>query len=301
MPTPPTPLTSSPLDVGWASARWCGAVLICGWLVTLTAFETRGGPRTSLIWSCGCALWLTWHARWQTGLLVSIAGVLASLTVRRAWGLPQELLFGAVALGGQCCLLVWTEACYADWRRARALARIDFLTGCDNRLALLETISAELARSQRHGRPFALAMFDCDGFKQLNDREGHARGDAALRALGQTLQQNIRCYDSVGRLGGDEFVVVLPETDLPDAEAALERLRANLLLSVERQFGGLTLTAGVMVFECLPESAEHCLALVDEVMYRARRNGRSCTEFAVYHPEGDRPLAEIATVPLRPR
>lgn len=233
-------------------------------------------------------------------MLVSLVGVMASLTVRRAWGLPQELLFGAVALGAQFCLLVWTAACHADWRRARELARIDFLTGCDNRLALLETITAELARSARLGRPLALAMFDCDGFKQLNDREGHTRGDAALVALARTLQQNVRSYDSVGRLGGDEFIVVLPETDLPGAEAALERLRANLQLAVERQFSGLTLTAGVMVFESLPDTAEDCLKLVDEVMYRARRTGRNRTEFAVYHPEGDIP-APVATVPLRPR
>ena len=108
-------------------------------------------------------------------------------------------------------LCAW-QAELAD-RRRRELAlisRADPLTGCLNRRGFEERLAAELDEGLRAGRPLAVVMFDLDGFKEINDTQGHAAGDEILCWTVKTIEETIRPMDSVGRLGGDEFVVLLP-------------------------------------------------------------------------------------------
>src|SRR3990172_9993580 len=98
-------------------------------------------------------------------------------------------------------------------RRAQdraALARsvlIDPLTGVGNREAFNRQVTAELARAKRHDHPLALAMIDLDGFKEVNDRLGHAAGDRGLALVARPLREATRAADAVFRWGGDEFAV----------------------------------------------------------------------------------------------
>lgn len=102
-------------------------------------------------------------------------------------------------------------------------AFMDPLTGAGNRRALTRDIDRELARSFRHSRPVCIVAIDVDGLKGINDTQGHAAGDEALRRLALALTESLRVGDSVYRVGGDEFVVLLPETAAEDVQSLLER------------------------------------------------------------------------------
>jgi diguanylate cyclase (GGDEF)-like protein len=95
----------------------------------------------------------------------------------------------------------------------RDFALTDPLTGVANRRALLAAAEHEIARHRRAERPFAVVMVDLDGFKQVNDRFGHAAGDDLLRDVATTLTKAMRGQDTVARFGGDEFCVLAPDTD----------------------------------------------------------------------------------------
>ena len=108
----------------------------------------------------------------------------------------------------------------------------DHLTGLLNRRSFDEQFAAACARSDRYGWPFALVLLDIDGFKAVNDRLGHATGDAMLRAVGMGLVQNVRGGDVAARLGGDEFALILANACEVDCRALTDRVGAAVRLAV---------------------------------------------------------------------
>jgi diguanylate cyclase (GGDEF)-like protein len=106
----------------------------------------------------------------------------------------------------------------------RDAAHSDHLTGLPNRRAFEATAGRELARARRGGGPLALVMMDLDGFKGVNDRFGHARGDELLVTVADVLREEMRAVDVVARLGGDEFALLLPDADRVGAEAVVARI-----------------------------------------------------------------------------
>lgn len=102
-------------------------------------------------------------------------------------------------------------------RRIRALAATDDLTGVANRRAFEAALEREHARARRHGTGLCVAILDLDGFKQQNDRHGHARGDQILREVAEAWSDQLRPGDVLARLGGDEFGLVLPTCSPPRA------------------------------------------------------------------------------------
>lgn len=110
-------------------------------------------------------------------------------------------------------------------KHLEALATRDDLTGLLNRRGFHEALAVEMDRTRRgHSRGGVMVMIDLDGFKTVNDRYGHAVGDACLRLVGQTLGQDIRTMDAAARPSGDEFIVLLA-----DAETECAALRAQKL------------------------------------------------------------------------
>ena len=96
--------------------------------------------------------------------------------------------------------------------------------GCFNRRAFNERLEQEVSRSVRYGHPMALVLCDLNGFKALNDRNGHAAGDEALQVVGGVLTSVLRTADAAFRIGGDEFALILPETGEDEARAAVDRV-----------------------------------------------------------------------------
>src|SRR5207237_828725 len=112
--------------------------------------------------------------------------------------------------------------------REHLLARTDPLTGAANGRTFYETVQVECDRARRASRHLTLAYFDVDDFKLLNDRFGHAAGDAALLQVVRTIHLHLRTSDLLARLGGDEFALLMPEIDADGAVLLLDRLQTML-------------------------------------------------------------------------
>jgi diguanylate cyclase (GGDEF)-like protein len=142
------------------------------------------------------------------------------------------------------------------------LADHDALTGLLNRRGFERALAQLLAACRRYRSDAALIYLDLDGFKALNDRAGHAAGDAALKTVAETLLAGVRESDLVARLGGDEFAVVLLNADKAAAEAKGEALDA----AITRAISGLGASFGVRVYESGMAAAQ-MLAEADAAMY----------------------------------
>ncbi len=147
-----------------------------------------------------------------------------------------------------------------------SLARSDALTGLPNRRVLSEQLDQEMARARRSGAGLCLAVIDVDHFKAYNDSRGHLAGDELLRASAIAWDGALRGGDTIARFGGEEFVVVLPETELGEAEEIVERLRAVTA-------AGVTCSAGLARWDFL-ESAAELVGRADSALYRAKDDGR---------------------------
>lgn len=115
-----------------------------------------------------------------------------------------------------------------------------------------------------------MLVADLDGFKAVNDRYGHCRGDEVLVAVARTLRAALRANDVVFRYGGDEFVVLLPETGRPEAEAVAARL-SQAVRGLELPEGlRLTLSTGVAVFPDDAADEQALFTRADQAMYRMK-------------------------------
>ncbi len=162
-------------------------------------------------------------------------------------------------------------------------ASTDPLTGVMNRRRFLEVCEGEMYRAARFGRPIALAMFDLDFFKRINDAHGHAVGDQCLRAFVGAVRANIRQTDTLARFGGEEFTLLMPETGLEAARALCERLReavARATVATAAETLGLTVSVGVTVCDLGETSIDPALARADAALYAAKNKGRNRVEVA---------------------
>ncbi|MDP9399833.1 MAG: diguanylate cyclase [Actinomycetota bacterium] len=179
-------------------------------------------------------------------------------------------------------------------RRLAALADRDPLTGVLNHRALHERLETELVRAERDRNPVSVLVLDVDAFKPVNDRLGHAAGDAVLRALSRALVSEGRAHDVAGRIGGDEFVLVLPGATAAQARAVAPRVALALAATAPH---GVTLSAGAAEFPAHAGSAPELLELADAAMYRTKAlGGDGCLVFspAETSPRSDREAIEQA-------
>ena len=153
-----------------------------------------------------------------------------------------------------------------------ALSIRDPLTGIANYRHLITNLEAEIERSERTGRPFALLLLDVDGLKQINDRHGHLTGSRALCRVAEVLRDSARVVDTAARYGGDEFALLLPETT---AEAALnvgERVSAGLAADPERP--AVRVSQGVAIHPQDGATPDALIEAADRKLYRGRALAR---------------------------
>lgn len=164
------------------------------------------------------------------------------------------------------------------YQDVQELAIIDSLTKVFNRRYYLERFKEELERSQKFNYQFCCLMIDIDYFKEYNDRYGHIVGDAVLRELSGTIQQNIRQIDLMGRYGGEEFSVILSQTDKEAARFAAERIRQAIEEKRIRAYDEelkITVSTGISAF---PDDGKDMKTLIDKAdtaLYRAKEEGRN--------------------------
>jgi two-component system cell cycle response regulator len=213
----------------------------------------------------------------------TVVGRLAVAPAARGFSREDERLLSVLAaeLGGPLEM----TSLYED---ARRLATTDAVTGLLNRRAFIDALERERARSDRHTFPVSLLLLDVDHFKNVNDRYGHAAGDAVLQGVARALLPMARRSDVVARWGGEEFVVLLPQTRSEGARIAAERIRraiANVKHPVPSCPEPLRITASIGASSAIsPWSADSLVAAADEAMYQAKSRGRNRVEVA---PEAD--------------
>jgi diguanylate cyclase (GGDEF)-like protein/PAS domain S-box-containing protein/putative nucleotidyltransferase with HDIG domain len=245
-----------------------------------------------------------------------------------------EALWGALTVGGgrprafapdaeavleRMAALLSLALATADARsQLETRAATDPLTGLLDHRAFQERLEAELQRARRHGRPLAVALFDVDDFKPVNETRGHEAGDEILRVVARALAEGGRASEVAARLGGDEFVVLAPETDAPGALALAERVRARAAAGSAALGMPVSLSAGVCSLAGAGDG--DLLQGADRALYWAKAHGRD--QCSVYAPEvvadlsaaerverlereraltGLRVLARRADAPERPR
>jgi diguanylate cyclase (GGDEF)-like protein len=162
------------------------------------------------------------------------------------------------------------------------LANIDTLTGALSRRNFLNLAEQELARSNRYQLPLMLLMLDLDHFKLINDRHGHAAGDAVLHGFVQTVTAVLRESDLIGRIGGEEFAVLLPNTTHEGGRALAQRIIDSVRGSPV-EVGGQRIPYTVSIGAgCLSSETSFAalLGVADAALYRAKNGGRDRLELA---------------------
>ncbi len=165
-------------------------------------------------------------------------------------------------------------------KREHMQAISDALTGIFNRPAYETRLAQEYARWKRYRTPFALMLWDVDGFKFINDAYGHTAGDNALKLIAGVLKHNLRDADFIARYGGDEFAALLSETDLGTAMVVAEKLRVSIV-EADHSHGDtkvpITLSCGVASIRD-GDTPDVVFERADAALYRAKRNGKNCCE-----------------------
>jgi diguanylate cyclase (GGDEF)-like protein len=220
-------------------------------------------------------------------LLAAIASTLgASVTALAVWGfIPFTLwTFRAVDVGMLIDATLLALALTYQFRvgqeerfRAEQLARLDPLTGINNRRAFYDIAGSIWAIAQRHSHHLSVVLMDIDHFKRINDVHGHACGDDFLVETGKVLKRTVREQDVVARWGGEEFILLLPETDQREAAALAERLRmaiAEMRIPGAKNAPTVTASFGVAQRDFRHRNLDALISSADTRLYEAKDLGR---------------------------
>ncbi len=263
-------------------SRWITALGSCGmaWIALRTALLAGRGLADEFgraaAWACGAPMVLV-------ALLVGARGLGAVLGL--AVGAPLDhggsgqtlVILGFVVVG------LTANAGFGGMVVLRLVMRLrhaslhDPLTGLPNRRSFEHALALEHARLRRGGRPYALLAIDADHFKRINDRHGHAGGDAALVHLARRLRAVARGGDVVARVGGEEFVMLLPDTDRAGAHQAAARLLAAVREAPLAMPDGalrMTVSVGLAMAQSGTEPMPALWRRADEALYAAKAAGR---------------------------
>jgi diguanylate cyclase (GGDEF)-like protein/putative nucleotidyltransferase with HDIG domain len=211
--------------------------------------------------------------RWQTFPLTvadRTVGVVAVEGGPSVGSEAHELLLHVVGLAG----LALDKALL--YERTIEQARHDALTGLLGHRVFYEMLDQQL----ESGRPFSVALFDIDDFKEINDLHGHHAGDEVLRLVAQGLRRNVRSEDSIFRVGGEEFYALLPDLTPTDALAIAERLRVGIAQLGSTLPYPVTFSAGVASLPSYATSRDELLAGADAALYISKRAGKNRTSVA---------------------
>lgn len=240
-------------------------------------------------------LWVSLSASYFFGLLEALANavfasavVVVSLLSRGDIDHPGQLIVmvaGTMLVNGFVMVGLRYQVQELMLRLDHA-ARTDFLTRLANRREFNERLVAEIARTDRTGRPLSVLVLDLDSFKLINDRYGHDAGDEVLETFASLVSSAIRKVDLAARIGGEEFGVLAPETTGEEGAALGERLRRIVEEAFQDRYS-VTTSCGVAEYRGTGTDPEQLLRDADRALYAAKADGRN--RVAASGPEPGRP------------
>jgi len=213
--------------------------------------------------------------------------------------IADNSLIGAIAADGKISKLTQKETDYLEQLSKQASitidkantyaeilkhATLDALTGLNNRRQLESRIKQEVASAKRHKSELCCMMLDIDNFKSINDTYGHMVGDMVLQEFSKIVTQQIRECDFAARYGGEEFCVLLPSTNIKDAEFVANRLRQkveetkfDILDHNKKDIKHISITASIGLAKFNPETEGHSGLYedADKSLYKAKKDGRN--------------------------
>jgi diguanylate cyclase (GGDEF)-like protein len=217
--------------------------------------------------------------RWQ-GRLVALLSALTWTTMElalRPGETPVPTMF-ATGFNRAILFLVVAELLAAlreAFNHESELARTDELTGLANTRSFSERAEQELLRARRYGRALSLLYIDLDGFKTINDSQGHAAGDVVLQRTANALRESLRRTDVIARLGGDEFAVLLPETGTESTDIVIGKVRDSLGKALQGLGAGTTASIGAVTADVAPTTVQMLLDRADRLTYASKGKGKN--------------------------
>jgi diguanylate cyclase (GGDEF)-like protein len=255
-------------------AAWAGAEAIIAVSVAI-----GGGPETATLSWLAIPI-VTLASRFSIRGIVAGVAIALALLFAVAFGVDAgavvaepPLVIGPAALIVSIAML--STALMRSDVEYRSRSVIDPLTGMLNRSALGVRVEELRQQSAVSGDPVSLVLADVDEFKAVNDEHGHSAGDAVLRDLAYRLRKRMRAFDLVYRIGGEEFLMLLPGSELAEAEAFADQLCAAI---ADERFGEMRVTLSCGVATSGVGSTFHydeVFAAADAALYEAKRAGRN--------------------------
>lgn len=206
------------------------------------------------------------------------------LVVQQSKSAAEDRILGTLMINGGVAVLFTLLVSVIGWftvrgyqSRLEEMATVDALTGSASR-QVFDTIFNHVTKTaRRHHSSVALLVIDIDQFKPINDENGHAVGDAVLRALGGIFRERLRETDTLCRWGGDEFVILLPDCEPADAKRIAEDIRSTVAeRTIRHDDQSIQITVSIGVTEYLGGEDLHSLiARADTALYESKRRGRN--------------------------
>lgn len=233
--------------------------------------------------------YITWYTGRLTGIMASAASALTwffdEYTGTDLSLHPTIPYWNAAGMLGFFLAVTYILAELKDAvRKEKEMSGRDHLTGAANSVSFNEAANVEISRATRYGHPFSVAYFDIDYFKKINHALGRSTGDELLCQVVATIRGAIRKVDTVARMGGDEFAILLPETNSGHAEAAVAKVRENLMQTMRAHHWPVTFSIGVVTFTTPPVSVDELMKRVDAVMHGVKDGGKN----EIRHETADR-------------
>jgi diguanylate cyclase (GGDEF)-like protein len=256
-------------------AAWVGSEVMIAAAVGLS-----GGPEVATLSWLAIPV-VTLSARFSlrgvvTGVAIAIALLIAVAFISDAAAVADNPTLVVAPLALIVAAAVLSTALMESDMEHRGEAVIDPLTAMLNRKALMNRVDELAQQSKVTGEPIGLILGDLDRFKEVNDLQGHAAGDAALKDVAYIMRKRLRAFDLAYRIGGEEFLVVVPGADCRECAMIAEDLRRGIAADTVGDGTALTISFGVAASaRGTSFDYEKVFAAADEALYEAKSEGRN--------------------------